>query len=110
MDDFVPSPRRWWSLAALAFSLFMIYLDTTVVNVALPAIQADLGVGLSQLEWVVNAYTLVFAVLLLSGGKLADFLGRRRVFLVGLTVFTGRSLASGLAQSGPALIAARAVQ
>ena len=110
MDDFVPSPRRWWSLGALAFSLFMIYLDTTVVNVALPAIQADLGVGLSQLEWVVNAYTLPFAVLLLTGGKLADFFGRRRVFLAGLAVFTASSLACGLAQSGSALIAARAVQ
>ncbi|HEY7149109.1 MAG TPA: MFS transporter [Gaiellaceae bacterium] len=110
MDEAVPSPRRWWSLGALAFSLFMIYLDTTVVNVALPAIQADLGIGLSQLEWVVNAYTLPFAVLLLTGGKLADFLGRRRVFLAGLTVFTASSLACGLAHSGAGLIAARAVQ
>lgn len=103
-------PRRWWALAALAFSLFMIYLDTTVVNVALPAIQADLDVGLAELEWSVNAYTLAFAVLLLSGGTLADFLGRRRVFLAGLAVFTLSSLACGLAVSGETLIGARAVQ
>ncbi len=107
---FTEDPRRWWSLGALAFSLFMIYLDTTVVNVALPAIQADLGVSLAELEWTVNAYTLTFAVLLLSGGKLADFLGRRRIFLVGLFVFTSSSLVCGLAGSGAMLIAARAVQ
>ena len=108
--SFPDSPRRWWSLAALAFSLFMIYLDTTVVNVALPAIQADLHVTLAELEWTVNAYTLAFAVLLLSGGKLADLLGRRRIFLAGLVVFTSSSLLCGLATGGAILIAARAVQ
>src|SRR6266702_977692 len=83
-DAIFASPRRWWSLGALSISLFMIYLDLTVVNVALPAIQRDLSVPLSQLEWTVNAYALAFAVLLLSGGKLAYFFGRRRIFLVGL--------------------------
>jgi len=78
--------------------------------VALPAIQADLEVGLAKLEWIVNAYVLAFAVLLLTGGKLADFLGRRRIFLLGLAVFTASSLACGLANSGETLIAARAVQ
>ena len=107
---FTESPRRWWSLAALAFSLFMIYLDTTVVNVALPAIEGDLRLSLSELEWTVNAYTLAFAVLLLTGGKLADFLGRRRIFLLGLVVFTVSSLLCGLAVSGAMLIAARATQ
>ncbi len=104
------SPRRWWSLAVLSLALVMIYLDLTVVNVALPAIQRDLGIRLAQLEWTVNAYALAFAVLLLTGGKLADFLGRRRVFLFGLVVFTAGSLACALAGSGAVLIGARAVQ
>jgi EmrB/QacA subfamily drug resistance transporter len=106
----VKADRRWWTLGALTFSLFMICLDNTVVNVALPAIQRDLRVGLSQLEWTINAYTLAFAVLLLLGGKLADFLGRRRVFLAGLAIFAVSSLACGLATSGGELIAARGVQ
>ena len=100
------SSRRWWSLAVLSLALFMIYVDLTVVNVALPAIQAELGIGLSQLQWTVNAYALAFAVLLLSAGKLADHLGRRRIFLLGLVVFTVSSLACALAGSGGLLIAA----
>jgi EmrB/QacA subfamily drug resistance transporter len=102
--------RRWWALGALSASLFMIMLDNTIVSVALPSIQADLGTSLSQLEWVINAYAMVFAVLLLTGGKLADYLGRRRIFLVGLVIFTLSSLACGLSSSGGELIAARAVQ
>jgi EmrB/QacA subfamily drug resistance transporter len=102
--------RKWWTLGALAFALFMIMLDNTVVNVALPSIQRDLGVGLSELEWTVNAYALTFAVLMLSGGKLADFFGRRRVFLLGLLIFTLSSLACGLATTGEVLIGARTVQ
>ena len=104
------SNRRWWALGALGVSLFMIMLDNTVVSLALPTIQSHLHASLTQLEWVVNAYTLVFAVALLTGGKLADFLGRRRIFLTGLVVFTASSLACGLAGSGGALIAARGVQ
>ena len=73
--------RKWWTLAAVSFALFMIMLDNTVVNVALPAIQRDLGIGVSELEWVVTGYALSFAVLMLTGGKLADMLGRRRIFL-----------------------------
>jgi EmrB/QacA subfamily drug resistance transporter len=80
------------------------------VNVALPSIQNDLGIGLSQLEWTVNAYALTFAVLMLSGGKMADFFGRRRIFLIGLAIFTLSSLACGLATSGEMLIGARTVQ
>jgi EmrB/QacA subfamily drug resistance transporter len=104
------SGRRWWSLGVLSLALFMIYVDLTVVNVALPAIQGELGIDLSQLQWTVNAYALAFAVLLLSAGKLADFFGRRRVFLLGLVVFTLGSLGCALAGSGATLIAARATQ
>lgn len=102
--------RKWWTLAAVAFALFMIMLDNTVVNVALPSIQRDLGIGISELEWVVTGYALSFAVLMLTGGKLADMLGRRRIFLVGLAIFTLSSLFCGLAGSAEMLIAARVVQ
>jgi EmrB/QacA subfamily drug resistance transporter len=102
--------RRWWTLGAVAFGLFMIMLDNTVVNVALPAIQRDLGIGLSQLQWIVTGYALTFAALMLTGGKLADHYGRRLIFVVGLTIFTLASLACGLAASGDMLIAARVVQ
>src|SRR5205814_1583335 len=94
-----PELRKWWTLLAVAFGLFMIMLDNTIVNVALPSIQRDLGIGISELEWVVNGYALTFAVLMLTGGKLADFLGRRRIFIIGLLVFTVSSLACGLASS-----------
>jgi EmrB/QacA subfamily drug resistance transporter len=102
--------RKWWTLGAVAFGLFMIMLDNTVVNVALPSIQEDLGVGLSELQWIVAGYALTFAALMLTGGKLADHYGRRLIFVVGLTIFTLASLACGLAESGDVLIAARVVQ
>src|ERR671936_152944 len=105
-----PENRKWLTLAALCFALFMIMLDNTVVNLALPSIKRDLGLGVSELEWVVNAYALVFAVLMLTGGKLADQFGRRRIFLIGLVIFTASSLACGLAGSAGLLIGARAVQ
>jgi EmrB/QacA subfamily drug resistance transporter len=107
---FAEENRKWWTLTALAFALFMIMLDNTVVNVALPSIQSDLGIGQAELEWVVTGYALSFAVLMLSGGKLADMLGRRRVFMVGLAVFTLSSLLCGLADGAGLLIAARVVQ
>jgi EmrB/QacA subfamily drug resistance transporter len=102
--------RRWWTLGAVAFGLFMIMLDNTVVNVALPSIQRDLGVGLSELQWIVTGYALSFAALMLTGGKLADLLGRRLIFVVGLGIFTLSSLFCGLAETGDALIAWRIVQ
>jgi EmrB/QacA subfamily drug resistance transporter len=105
-----PENRKWWTLAAVAFGLFMIMLDNTVVNVALPSIRGDLGMSVSQLEWVVNGYFLTFAVLMLTGGKLADLFGRRLIFIVGLVIFTASSLACGLADSSTTLIAARVVQ
>src|SRR5436190_477884 len=105
-----PENRKWWTLAAVSFGLFMIMLDNTIVNVALPSIQRDLGIQISELEWIVNGYALTFAVLMLTGGKLADLLGRRRIFIVGLVIFTGSSLACGLATSAHMLIGARVVQ
>jgi EmrB/QacA subfamily drug resistance transporter len=102
--------RKWWTLAAVAFGLFMIMLDNTVVNVALPSIAADLNIGLSELEWIVTGYALTFASLMLTGGKLADLLGRRMIFIVGLAIFTLSSLVCGLAGSGELLIGARVVQ
>ncbi len=107
---FTPENRKWWTLVAVAIGLFMIMLDNTVVNVALPSIQRDLGIGISELEWVVNAYALTFGVLLLTGGKLADMLGRRAIFIAGLVIFTGASLWCGLAGGAGSLIAARTVQ
>jgi EmrB/QacA subfamily drug resistance transporter len=102
--------RKWWTLAAMCFALFMIMLDNTVVNVALPSIQRDLGSSLSSLEWTVNAYTLVFAVLLVTGGRLGDIFGRRKVFLFGVVVFAVSSAAIGLAPNQGWLIAGRALQ
>jgi MFS family permease len=85
---FADENRKWWTLAAVAFGLFMIMLDNTVVNVALPAIQESLGLKISELEWVVAGYALTFGALMLTGGKLADLFGRRLIFVAGLTVFT----------------------
>jgi len=107
---FAADNRKWWTLASVSFALFMIMLDNTVVNVALPAIQRDLGIGVSELEWVVTGYSLSFAVLMLTGGKLADMLGRRRIFLLGLAVFTFSSLLCGLAANAELLIGARVLQ
>ena len=102
--------RKWWTLGAVAFGLFMIMLDNTVVNVALPSIQSDLGIGLSELEWIVTGYALAFAAFMLIGGKLGDAYGRRLLFVIGMAVFTLASLWCGLAGSGAELIAARVVQ
>ncbi|MFJ2033086.1 MFS transporter [Streptosporangium sp. NPDC087985] len=103
-------PRRWWALVVLCLAQFMVILDVTVVNIALPAIGAELGLGRSAATWVVTSYTLCFGGLMLLGGRLSDMYGRRRTFLTGLVLFTAASLMAGLTDSGPALIAARAVQ
>ena len=102
--------RKWWTLAAVSLGLFMIMIDNTVVNVALPSIQRDLGADLPSLEWIVTGYALTFAALMLIGGKLADAYGRRFIFVVGIVVFTLSSLACGLAGSTDVLIAARVAQ
>src|SRR3954468_4259198 len=102
--------RKWWTLGAMCFALFMIMLDNTVVNVALPSIQRSLHTTLSNLEWTVNAYTLTFGVLLVTGGRAGDIFGRRRMFLFGVMLFAASSAAIGLAPTDSLLIAGRAVQ
>lgn len=105
-----PDPRRWLILTLLCMAQFMLIVDVTVVNVALPTIGDELSLGAGALTWVVTAYTLFFGSLLLLGGRVGDLLGRRRMFLVGLMVFTVASLVSGLAESGGLLITARSAQ
>ncbi len=102
--------RKWWTLGAMCFALFMIMLDNTVVNVALPTIQRDLGSSISGLEWTINGYTLSFAVLLATGGRLGDIFGRRRAFLFGVVVFTLASATAGFATETWMLVASRVVQ
>jgi EmrB/QacA subfamily drug resistance transporter len=102
--------NRWWALYVLCAGVLMIVLDTTIVNVALPSIRADLRFTETSLVWVVNAYMLTFGGFLLLGGRLGDLYGHRRVFLIGLTVFTLASLACGLSNAQGVLVAARAVQ
>src|SRR5437899_4949966 len=108
----LPAARddRWLALAVLCAGMLMIVLDATIVNVALPAIQRDLGFGQSSLAWVVNAYLIAFGGVLLLAGRLGDLVGRRRIFLLGLTVFTLASFACGVSVSGETLIVARFVQ
>jgi EmrB/QacA subfamily drug resistance transporter len=104
------SPRRGWTLAIVSIALFMTALDNLVVGVALPSIRIDLGGSIESLEWTVNAYTLAFAVLLITGAALGDRFGRKRMFVLGLGIFTSASAAAALAPSIDALVAARALQ
>ncbi|MGH3081606.1 MAG: DHA2 family efflux MFS transporter permease subunit [Gaiellaceae bacterium] len=105
-----PDPRRWRALALVCVAFFMVILDVAIVNVALPSIQEDLGISRDTLQWIVTAYSLAFGGFLLLGGRAADLLGRRKVFMFGMVLFTGGSLACGLADSGTQLIIFRAVQ
>jgi MFS family permease len=100
----------WVVLVLICLAQFMVVLDATIVNVALPSIQKDLGLSEGSLQWIVNAYTLVFGGFLLLGGRAGDLLGRKRLFLVGLVIFTGASLLDGLASSEGVLIGSRALQ
>src|SRR5476651_2140975 len=110
MTQFVHGNNRWLALIVLCLGVLMIVLDTTIVNVALPSIAADLGFTETSLVWVVNAYMLTFGGCLLLGGRLGDLYGHRKLFLGGITLFTLASLACGLANSQILLICARAVQ
>jgi EmrB/QacA subfamily drug resistance transporter len=101
---------KWWTLGAMCFALFMMMLDNTVVNVALPSIQRDLHASLSALEWTVNAYTLTLAVMLITGGRLGDIFGRRKLFLIGVVVFGISSLVIGLSPDDTVLVTFRAIQ
>src|SRR4249919_1692556 len=102
--------RRWLALVVLCLGDLMIVLDTTIVNVALPSIREDLGFSETSLAWVVNAYLLTFGGFLLLGGRLGDLFGHRRLFLIGIALFTLASLACGLARAQGILVGARAVQ
>jgi EmrB/QacA subfamily drug resistance transporter len=102
--------RKWWTLGAMCFALFMIMLDNTIVNVALPSIQKDLGASISGLEWTINGYTLSFAVLLATGGRLGDIFGRRLMFIAGVVVFALSSATAGFAPDETALVVSRVVQ
>src|SRR5580765_8382001 len=103
-------PTAAWTFAITAIALFMVALDNLVVTTALPVIRKDLGSSLQDLEWMVNAYTLTFAVLLLTGAALGDRFGRRRLFIIGLAIFTIGSTAAALSPSSEVLILARATQ
>ena len=102
--------RKWWTLGAMCLALFMVMLDNTVVNVALPSIQEDLDTSISGLEWIVNGYTLSFAVLLAVGGRIGDIFGRRKAFIFGVIIFTIASTTAGFAPTNFALVASRVLQ
>src|SRR5438094_4635748 len=102
--------RRWAALAVIVAAQFMVVLDVAIVNVALPSIKTDLHFSQESLQWVITAYTILFGGVLLLGGRMADLLGRRRLFIAGLVLFTASSLLSGLAWSEGSLIAFRALQ
>lgn len=106
----VPDPRRWWALALLATAQFLVIMDTSIIGVALPDIQADLAFSPSDLSWVFNAYVISFGGLLLLGGKLADLYGARRIFAIGFAGLTASSLLAGVAESTGVEIAARGLQ
>src|SRR3954453_4457960 len=103
-------PRAGWTFAVVSLALFMVTLDNLVVTTALPSIRKSLGASIESLQWTVNAYTLSYAVFLLTGAALGDRFGRRRMFVLGLGLFTGASAAAALAPSAELLVAARALQ
>ncbi|MEO5711681.1 MAG: MFS transporter [Nocardioidaceae bacterium] len=105
-----PDPRRWWALTVLAAAQLMIVLDASIVNIALPSAQQDLGISNADRQWVVTAYTLAFGALLLLGGRIADYTGRKRTFIIGLLGFAGASALGGVAANQELLFAARGLQ
>ena len=105
-----PDPRRWWALVVLAAAQLMIVLDASIVNIALPSAQEDLGISNADRQWIVTAYTLAFGALLLLGGRIADYTGRKRTFVIGLLGFAGASALGGLAANQELLFAARGLQ
>lgn len=109
MPNAIPDPRRWWALALLCAAQFIVILDTSIVGVALPAMQRGLDIAPADLQWVFNAYVVAFGGLLLLGGRLADLFGQRRMFMLGFAILTVASLVAGLAQSDLVLFAGRAL-
>src|SRR3954469_3951642 len=105
-----PDPKRWLALGVIAIAQLMIVLDASIVNIALPQAQQDLGISSTDRQWVVTAYTLAFGGLLLLGGRIADYTGRKRAFIIGLLGFAAASALGGLAQNAGTLFAARASQ
>lgn len=110
MQQLIPDPKRWAALALLCAAQFIVILDTSIIGVALPAMQRDLGFSASGLSWIFNAYVIAFGGLLLLGGRLGDLLGARRIFTSGFAILTAASLLAGLAQSQEMLLAGRALQ
>ncbi|NVI85495.1 MFS transporter [Janthinobacterium sp. BJB401] len=110
MQQFIPDPKRWAALALLCAAQFIVILDTSIIGVALPAMQRDLGFSASGLSWIFNAYVITFGGLLLLGGRLGDLLGARRIFTGGFAILTAASLLAGLAHSQEMLLAGRALQ
>jgi EmrB/QacA subfamily drug resistance transporter len=106
----IPDPRRWKALALLSLAQFVVILDTSIIGVALPTIQQYFGFSQTDLQWIFNAYVIVFGALLLLGGRLSDILGQRKIFIIGFITLTIASVIAGLANSGVILIAARALQ
>jgi MFS family permease len=106
----IPDPRRWKALALLSLAQFVVILDTSIIGVALPTIQQHFGFSQTDLQWIFNAYVIVFGALLLLGGRLSDILGQRKIFIIGFITLTIASVVAGLANSGVILIVARALQ
>ena len=104
------SPSKWLALVVICVSQLLIVLDATIVNIALPTAQVDLGISDANRQWMITAYTLAFGGLLLLGGRIADFTGRKRAFIIGLLGFAAASALGGLAQNAGTLFAARALQ
>src|SRR5919107_3383069 len=103
-------PRRWKALALLSLAQFLIIMDTSIIGVALPAIQQQFGFSQSDLQWIFSAYVIVFGGLLLLGGRLSDIIGQRKIFVIGFAILTAASVLAGLAPNGTMLIATRALQ
>ncbi len=110
VDDPGHAPSPWWALVVVCFAQFMVVLDATITNVALPTIQTDLKISNADLQWVINSYTLAFGGLLLLGGRMSDLIGRRKIFVIGTVLFAAASLANGLAWNAESLIFFRGIQ
>jgi hypothetical protein len=106
----IPDPKRWGALVVIAIAQLMVVLDASIVNIALPSMQVDLGISDADRQWVITAYTLAFGGLLLLGGRIADYAGRKKMFIIGLIGFAFASFLGGLAQTSGTLFAARALQ